>query len=453
MGGKPTATPAVTAGRALLVAMAVLAAGLTLTVAHTSPAAAYPSGPGYWLLARDGGVFTYGNSQFEGSTGSLRLNKPIVGGAPYPFYEGYWFVAADGGVFSYGSADFHGSMGGRALNKPVVGMAADPSGAGYWLVATDGGIFSFGTAKFFGSTGSLTLNKPVVGMAATPSGNGYWLVASDGGIFNYGDAQFFGSTGSMQLNQPVVGMAATPSGNGYWLVAADGGIFAFGDAKFFGSTGSLKLNQPVVGMTPTTDGQGYWLVAADGGIFNYGSAGFMGSAGSLRLNQPVVGMMTRPLLAVKVDPFDADTATRTESWETTPGGSQLHLKWDGSGTVPAGASVVGVEGLSVGQLGTLKFTDTSGLCTGNPQFNLYVDTNGDGNSDITRVLTCASGGAGTVKSYDPTTAAGGLSPGGTVVGLDIQLASSGDEFVDDIVAAGISVGDYKTHRSDGSTIG
>jgi len=37
--------------------------------------------------------------------------------------HGYWFVAADGGIFSYGDAPFRGSMGGQHLNRPMVGMA------------------------------------------------------------------------------------------------------------------------------------------------------------------------------------------------------------------------------------------------------------------------------------------------------------------------------------------
>ncbi|HXQ90445.1 MAG TPA: SpoIID/LytB domain-containing protein, partial [Acidimicrobiales bacterium] len=57
---------------------------------------------------------------------------------------GYWLVASDGGVFSYGDAGFHGSAGNIHLTKPVVGMAATPDGGGYWLVASDGGVFSYG---------------------------------------------------------------------------------------------------------------------------------------------------------------------------------------------------------------------------------------------------------------------------------------------------------------------
>jgi hypothetical protein len=120
-------------------------------------------------------------------------------------------VASDGGIFNYGNAVFAGSTGSLVLNKPVVGMAA-PVGGGYYLVATDGGIFSFPTGSsgppFFGSTGSIKLNKPIVGMATTAGG--YYLSGSDGGIFSFpggGLPPFFGSTGSITLNAPIVGLA------------------------------------------------------------------------------------------------------------------------------------------------------------------------------------------------------------------------------------------------------
>ena len=248
------------------------------------------SGPGYRLVARDGGIFAFGGAGFFGSMGGARLAQPMVGMANTPSNQGYWTVAGDGGVFAFGDARFRGSTGALRLAQPVVGMAATPTGNGYWLVARDGGVFAFGDARFFGSTGAIRLNQPIVGLASTPSGNGYWLVAADGGVFAFGDARFLGSTGAIPLNQPMVGMAATPSGLGYLLVARDGGVFAFGDAAFRGSTGAMRLNQPMVGMEATGSGRGYWLVAADGGIFAFGDAVFNGSTGAMRLNQPVVGM-------------------------------------------------------------------------------------------------------------------------------------------------------------------
>ena len=237
-----------------------------------------PSGglSGYWVVASDGGIFSFGEARFHGSTGGLRLNSPILGLAATRTGDGYWLVAADGGIFSFGDARFFGSTGALKLNRPVVGMAATTAGQGYWLVASDGGIFSFGDARFFGSTGALTLNKPVVGMAPTPSGNGYWLVASDGGIFAFGDARFFGSTGAMRLNKPVVGMAPTPTGNGYWLLAADGGLFSFGDAGYHGSLPGSGITTPAVAMRPTRTGGGYLIATAAGGVVSYGDAPALG---------------------------------------------------------------------------------------------------------------------------------------------------------------------------------
>jgi hypothetical protein len=245
-----------------------------------------PTAGGYWLVGDDGGVFSF-NALFAGSTGAIKLNKPIVGMAADPDHKGYWFVASDGGIFAF-DAKFFGSTGAINLNKPIVGMAATPTGGGYWLVASDGGIFSFGDAKFFGSTGAINLNKPIVGMAATPTGGGYWLVASDGGIFSFGDAKFFGSTGAMTLSQPIVGMASTGTGGGYWFVAADGGIFSFGDAKFFGA--AVGSSFPVVGMAAAKDGKGYSIVRADGSVVNRGSAPLAGSLVGHTLSRPVVGV-------------------------------------------------------------------------------------------------------------------------------------------------------------------
>jgi hypothetical protein len=37
--------------------------------------------------------------------------------------DGYWLVASDGGVFSFGAANFHGSTGNLKLASPIVGMA------------------------------------------------------------------------------------------------------------------------------------------------------------------------------------------------------------------------------------------------------------------------------------------------------------------------------------------
>jgi hypothetical protein len=214
---------------------------------------------------------------------------------------GYWMVAADGGIFSYGTARFLGSTGALRLNQPIVGMAPTPSGGGYWLVASDGGMFSFGDARFFGSTGDLRLNRPIVGMAPTPSGGGYWLVASDGGIFSFGDARFFGSTGAIRLTRPITGIAPTRTGDGYWMVAADGGVFSYGDASYFGAAPerAAAASRSVVTMVPTPTGGGYWQATATGELLAFGDAPALGNPRSL--SQPLVGLAAVPAALTLID--------------------------------------------------------------------------------------------------------------------------------------------------------
>ena len=183
------------ASRIALVAALGLVVGLGAQVASTAPAGA----------TEVAAVHAFGGAPALGAP-TTALNAPIVGIAATRSGKGYWLLGRDGGIFSYGTAAFYGSTSGMQLNQPVVGIAPTPSGHGYWLVASDGGIFSFGDAGFHGSTGAMQLNQPIVGMAPTPSGHGYWLVASDGGIFCFGDASYHGSTGGSLLFTSIVGI-------------------------------------------------------------------------------------------------------------------------------------------------------------------------------------------------------------------------------------------------------
>ncbi len=235
---------------------------------------------GYWVNATDGGVFSFGNAQFHGSTGGMRLNAPVVGMASTHDAGGYWEVATDGGVFSFGDAQFHGSTGSIRLNRPMVGMAVTPDGGGYWLVAADGGIFAYGDAGFFGSTGSLVLNTPVIGMVPTRDGGGYWLIASDGGVFAFGDAGFHGSLGGAPPPTPLVGVAPTPDGGGYWVLASNGTTYPFGDAPPVGVSGSSPglsaMKSSMTGLIPDFSGQGFDAVDGAGQVFAYGDAPYFG---------------------------------------------------------------------------------------------------------------------------------------------------------------------------------
>ncbi len=69
-------------------------------------------------------------------------NKHIVGIASTPDGKGYWLVAADGGVFSFGDAKFFGSLG-AVRGAHIVGMVADAN-LGYRLITAQGNAVPFG---------------------------------------------------------------------------------------------------------------------------------------------------------------------------------------------------------------------------------------------------------------------------------------------------------------------
>ncbi|HZQ85867.1 MAG TPA: right-handed parallel beta-helix repeat-containing protein [Acidimicrobiales bacterium] len=229
--------------------------------------AASNDGGGYWVATSAGQVDKFGSASLPApgpaSLADMHVTpaRPIVAFSATPnppaagpnsnstTGQGYWLVGSDGGVFNFGDANFYGSTGNLKLAAPIVGMASSPDGFGYWLVGSDGGVFSFGDAGFHGSMGGKHLNKPIVGIVSSPSGNGYWLIAADGGTFNFGDAPFIGSLGNLKLAAPIVGARGTLFAPGLWLVAADGGTFTFGAATFFGSAAGKAPIGTITGLS------------------------------------------------------------------------------------------------------------------------------------------------------------------------------------------------------------
>ena len=111
-----------------LLASVVVAAGLAATVATTgagTAAAATTTPPPVEVGAPAGGGPARpsgGGSSGLPFAGAPVLDAPVVGLAAVPGGGGYWEVASDGGIFSFGDAQFYGSMGGKPLNAPIVGM-------------------------------------------------------------------------------------------------------------------------------------------------------------------------------------------------------------------------------------------------------------------------------------------------------------------------------------------
>ena len=275
----------------------------SLTVsAPPSPPPPTPTPPptphGYWLVGSDGGIFTFGSSQFYGSTGNLKLQRPVVGISPTADRNGYWMVASDGGVFAYGDAGFVGSIPGlglhpagsglpNSLNAPIVGIVPSHDGGGYFMVASDGGVFAFGDAFFAGSCPGIGgCSGSAVDVMPDASGNGYWIVTNTGNVYGFGDAANYGSPGHGTVTSAV----ATPDGKGYWILLSNGEVFAYGSAANLGSPPSGDFNgfDPANAIFATSDGGGYWVSSAAGAVYTFGDAPNDGSMAGTHLNGAII---------------------------------------------------------------------------------------------------------------------------------------------------------------------
>src|SRR4051812_27392984 len=63
-----------------------------------------PTGLGYWTVDGAGAVTPKEGAPFFGGMKGKHLNEPIVGMAATATGDGYWLVASDGGIFSFGAA-------------------------------------------------------------------------------------------------------------------------------------------------------------------------------------------------------------------------------------------------------------------------------------------------------------------------------------------------------------
>ena len=99
---------------------------------------------------------------------AIVLNKPIIGMITGPGGGGYFLVASDGGIFSFGTAPFYGSLGGLPLKHPIVAAAAIADRQRV-LVHRHRRASSRTSAQpsYYGSAPS-PLYRPIVGMAEAP---------------------------------------------------------------------------------------------------------------------------------------------------------------------------------------------------------------------------------------------------------------------------------------------
>ena len=176
-------------------------------------------------------------TRFFGSMGGRRLNQPVVGMAATITGNGYWLVARDGGIFCFGDARFFGSTGAhpsepadrrrcattptrqrllarRARRRDLLlrrrallrfdrrdpAQSADRrdehDADGQRLLAARSRRRHLLLRRRRGSSDPARRGAcavPAVAMLPTTSGHGYALLAADGTVLPFGDAQSYGT--------------------------------------------------------------------------------------------------------------------------------------------------------------------------------------------------------------------------------------------------------------------
>ena len=128
-------------------------------------AIARSNGNGYYLLERSGRVTGFGSDVLDGYLHAHRQRAHVVGIAATPGGRGYWVVASDGRVFSFGTARADHPVGPVATGS-IVGIVTAPAGIGYYLVARDGEVFSYGSALALAPV-AVRPSDPVVAISAS----------------------------------------------------------------------------------------------------------------------------------------------------------------------------------------------------------------------------------------------------------------------------------------------
>jgi hypothetical protein len=98
-----------------------------------------PTGNGYWMVGADGGVFAFGDAVYRGSSGQIDPSKPaggsnsfvpaapVVNMAVSPSGNGYWLVATDGAIYSFGDARYGGRVASQTPLPAVIDTHTNPA--------------------------------------------------------------------------------------------------------------------------------------------------------------------------------------------------------------------------------------------------------------------------------------------------------------------------------------
>jgi hypothetical protein len=227
----------------------------------------------------------------------MRLNRPVVSMAANPYGGGYWLVASDGGIFTFGAAPFFGSTGGHPIPFPIIGMAATrlgfpyPQGAAGFDISWPqcGGAFPpSAPVTVVGVDGGTSHNAAGTNLNANP------CLAAEAAWAGQGMTVYINVDGVPNGDPPAAasGPAGICASNDF---ACQGYNFGFdGAARSVGYAHSLGLF-PTVWWLDVEGPCGYrtpplWRCSTDPGGLDSNAAVIQGALDALRANGLIAGI-------------------------------------------------------------------------------------------------------------------------------------------------------------------
>ena len=186
------------------------------------------------------GVTAFDGAKSYGDLKTTKAKGTPVDIAATPTGAGYWILTREGGVFAFGDAIDAGSPRRLGAAAASVRIHSSLNGKGYWVLSADGRLRNFGDAAALGT--ATGLGGAPIDFATTSSGTGAWVLGDNGAIVALGNARRLGDLTNMgkRWSHPAVGILASMD-SGYLLLTHNGGLYAFGQTTFLGSAAGAGL--------------------------------------------------------------------------------------------------------------------------------------------------------------------------------------------------------------------
>jgi hypothetical protein len=157
-------------------------------------------GAGIWALGYDhgsGDLWTPLKWKFQCATGPA--------GPP-----GYSILTRAGGIYSFGTATYWGNLIDHHYPGSAIGLAYTSTGNGYWILTTSGALYSFGDAAYYGNLIDHGYPGVAASLAAAKDGKGYGILNTGGGLYTFGSQPYLGNLIDHCYPGPAVALSNTP---------------------------------------------------------------------------------------------------------------------------------------------------------------------------------------------------------------------------------------------------